>query len=69
LGIGVVANQANVVIRVSAMASLELIDDHAKILLSEERKFPIRPVSGHGATGMNVLNQGAPTLGNDVGAI
>jgi hypothetical protein len=51
---------------VCAVASLELTDDNVQILLTEEGELPIRPIGGHGVAGMDVLNERAPTLGNDV---
>ena len=51
---------------VGAMASLELTDDQVEVLFAKEGKLPIRPVSGHGIAGVDVLNERAPTLGNDV---
>jgi hypothetical protein len=66
LGVGVVANDAHVMIGVCAMASLEFTYNNVEILLTEEGELPIRPVDGHGIGRMDVLNERAPTLGNDV---
>jgi hypothetical protein len=49
------------------VASLELTDNDVQILLTEEGELPIRPVGGHGVAGVDVLDERAPTLGNDVG--
>jgi hypothetical protein len=48
------------------MASLEFTYDNVQILLTEERELPIRPIRGHGIGRVDVLNERAPTLGNDV---
>jgi hypothetical protein len=48
------------------MASLEFTYNNVEILLTEEGELPIRPVDGHGIGRMDVLNERAPTLGNDV---
>ena len=67
LGVGVVTDDAHVVVGVCAVASLELTDNDVQILLTEEGELPIRPVGGHGVAGVDVLDERAPTLGNDVG--
>ena len=66
LGVGVVAHQTHVMVGVSAVASFELAHNHVQILLTEEGQFPIGPVGRHGTAGVHVLDERAPTLGNDV---
>jgi len=66
LGISVVAHQTNVVVGIGAVTSLKLIHDHTQILLAEEGQLPIGPVGHHGVAGMDMLNERAPTLGDDV---
>jgi hypothetical protein len=51
---------------VCAVASLELTNNNVQVLLAKEGKLPIRPISGHGIGGVDVLYERAPTLGNDV---
>ena len=66
LGVCVVTDDAHVMVGVSAMASLERTDHNGEVLLTEEGQFPIGPIDGHGIAGMDVLDERAPTLGNDV---